>query len=182
MGVASSRSRQEESTSTNGDQLGSERPSLLNISDPRQSSLSVPPAKARDSTPDQVPRDAFPGVVAAQYGPIEDEQLYDKDCIVRSPCPVKMSRPPSEVDRGSQSPPRDASVGVQHPPVDAPRIVDDPNSLSDSFQHNLILCPSMSEGASTGSRRLEEPNLAQMCVPFDFYSSSPKIDTLPSLR
>ena len=181
-GVANSRSGLEETTSTNGDQLGSRHSFLPNTNAPQQSSLSVPPAKAKNSTPDQVPRDTLPGSVAAQYDPIEDEHSYDKDRPVRYPYSVKTSRPPSEVDRGSQNPPRDASAGVQHPPVGAPRIADDPNSLSDSFQHDLILCPSMSEGASTGSRQLEEPNLAQTCVPFDFDSSSPEMEALPSPR
>ena len=51
-GVANSRSGQEESTSTNGNQLGLEYSSLHTINVPHQPSLSIPPIQAGDSTLD----------------------------------------------------------------------------------------------------------------------------------
>ena len=190
-GVANSRSGQEESTSTNGNQLGSEYPSLHTIIDPHQPSLSVPPAQAGDSTSDQVPRHTLPGSVVAQSDPIEDERPNDKDYSVR---PVETSSPPSEnylVHTGSQSPSRDASSGVQHPQVGVSLMADVPNtstmsvtgvtpSLLHSFQNDLTLCPTMSEGASIGSRQSEGPDPTQTCVTFDFDSLSPDMDALPS--
>ena len=197
-GGADSRFGQGEPKSTDGNQRGSEHPSSHTANDPPppQSSLGIPPAQAKDSPSDQVPGDNLLGSVAAQFDPVEDEYSYDKDHSIRHTYPVETSSPPSEsylVDRGSQSPSRDVSSGVEHLRAGAPRMADIPNtttmlvsgvtpSLLDSFQNDLILCPTTSEGASIGSRELEEPDHAQTCVPFDFDSSSPEMDVLPSPR